>query len=155
MTSNLLPDQLWDIIQPQLPRRRKSKRGGRPRLDDRRALVGILVVLRFAIPWKALPPELGCGSGSTCRRRLIEWQKKGVWDRVWKLLLNTLGKDGGIDLRRVSVDGSNVPAKKGARRLGQIPQIAGETGLKSTSRSMLGAFPLRQHSHRRMFMIPG
>lgn len=123
-------------------------------MDDRCAMVGILVVLRFAIPWRHLPLELGCGSGSTCRRRLIEWQKKGVWDRVWELLLDRLGKEGGIDLGRVSVDGSTLPAPKGAKRLAEIPRIAGETGPNTTSRSMLGAFPLRQHSRRRMFTIP-
>ena len=155
MTSNLLPDKLWDLIQPQLPRPKKSRKGGRPRLDDRRAMIGILVVLRFAIPWKALPKELNCGSGSTCRRRLIEWQRRGVWERVWKLLLNNLGKENHIDMRRVSVDGSNVPAKKGAKRWARTPLIAEEMGQSTISRSMLGAFPLRSHYRRRMFTIPG
>ncbi len=123
-------------------------------MDDRRAMLGILIVLKFAIPWKALPPELGCGSGSTCRRRLIEWQKKGAWERIWKHLLDALGKEGGVDLRRVCIDGSNIPAKKGANRSARIPRIAEEMGSNTTSWSMLGAFPLRSHSRRRMFTIP-
>jgi transposase len=155
MTSNLLPDDLWDLIKPHLPHPKKSKKGGRPRVDDRRALLGILVILRFAIPWKALPKELGCGSGSTCRRRLLAWEKRGVWEKVWHLILDTLGRQDGLDLSRVSVDGSYVPAKKGARRLARIPRIAEEKAPNTTSRSMLGAFPLRSHSRRRMFMIPG
>jgi transposase len=154
MNSDILPENLWLLIQPLLPKPKVSRKGGRPRVEDRRALIGILVVLRFSIPWKLLPKELGCGSGSTCRRRLIAWQKKGVWTQVWKLLLDSLGRNGAIDLRRVSVDGSSLPAKKGASCWVGTPRIAGETAPNTTSRSMLGAFPLRSHSRRRMFMIP-
>lgn len=43
---------------------------GRPRIPDRHALCGILVVLHTGIRWEYLPQELGFGSGMTCRRRL-------------------------------------------------------------------------------------
>jgi transposase len=115
MNSDILPENLWLLIQPLLPKPKVSRKGGRPRVEDRRALIGILVVLRFSIPWKLLPKELGCGSGSTCRRRLIAWQKKGVWTQVWKLLLDSLGRNGAIDLRRVSVDGKPPVNPRSAR----------------------------------------
>jgi transposase len=43
---------------------------------------GILFVLRGGLPWQMLPREMGCGSGSTCWRRLVAWQRAGVWQRL-------------------------------------------------------------------------
>jgi hypothetical protein len=60
---------------------------GRRRIDDRKVLTGILFVLRTGIPWEYLPQEMGCGSGVTCWRRLREWQRAAVWQRLHGLLL--------------------------------------------------------------------
>ncbi|HEX4116343.1 MAG TPA: transposase, partial [Solirubrobacteraceae bacterium] len=46
---------------------------GRKRVPDRKALTGILFVLKTGIPWEDLPQEMGCGSGMTCWRRLRDW----------------------------------------------------------------------------------
>ena len=62
-------------------------RGGRPRLDDRKALTGILFVLKTGIPWEDLPCEMGCGSGMTCWRRLRDWQADGTWVKIHGALL--------------------------------------------------------------------
>ena len=80
MSEVLVTDELWAALQPLLPPQplRPQGKGGRPRLSDRRALTGILWVLRQSIPWERLPPELGCGSGMTCWRRLRAWQAAGV-----------------------------------------------------------------------------
>src|SRR5215472_9828305 len=83
MAKPLLPDELWEIIQPLLPppKPRRFRYPGRKRIDDRKALTGILFVLKTGIPWEYLPVEMGCGSGMTCWRRLHEWQQTGVWAR--------------------------------------------------------------------------
>src|SRR4051812_10934617 len=59
----LLPDSLWDLVEPFLPIPPCRPRGGRPRVSDRACLIGILFVLRSGIPWQMLPQELGCASG--------------------------------------------------------------------------------------------
>jgi transposase len=99
--------------------------GGRPRVDDRRALHGILFVLSTGIGWQELPPALGCGSGSTCWRRLHAWQAAGVWDTVLEVLLEDLVQQGRLDVANLLVDGSKVPAKKGGPVSVTTPQIAG------------------------------
>jgi transposase len=49
-----------------LPEEPPRPKGGRPRLDDRAALTGIIFVLKSGIPWEMLPQEeMGCGSGVT------------------------------------------------------------------------------------------
>jgi transposase len=70
MAAVLLPDALWDLIEPLLPVPRPRPNGGPPPISDRACLTGILFVLRSGIPWQMLPQELGCGSGMTCWRRL-------------------------------------------------------------------------------------
>ena len=79
MTAALLPDPLWDLVEPFLPIPARRPQGGRPRVSDRACLTGIVFVLRSGIPWQMLPQELGCGSGMTCWRRLRDWQRAGVW----------------------------------------------------------------------------
>ena len=69
----IVPDELWELIAPLLPAHpRRLRYAGRKRLPERPALCGILFVLHTGSAWRHLPPELGCGSGITCWRRLEE-----------------------------------------------------------------------------------
>lgn len=78
MAKPLVPDGLWNIIEPLLPTEKPKPKGGRPRVPNRAVLAGIMFVLRTGIPWEMLPQEMGCGSGMTCWRRLHEWQEAGI-----------------------------------------------------------------------------
>jgi hypothetical protein len=49
----------------------------------------------------------------TCWRRLDEWQRAGVWDRLHALLLERLRAAGEIEWSRAIIDSSQVQAKKG------------------------------------------
>src|SRR5438034_11547341 len=85
---DLVPDQLWRSIQPLLPTP-PPRYGGRPRVEDRACLAGIVYQLRTGIPWRLLPTrQFGCGSPVTCWRRLRDWQRAGVWQRLYRLLLD-------------------------------------------------------------------
>jgi transposase len=65
MAKKLVADELWEVIEPLLPEELPKPNGGRPRIDDRAALTGILFVLKSGILWEMLPKEMGCGSGMT------------------------------------------------------------------------------------------
>ena len=69
----------------------------RPRIEDRAALEGILFVLRTGCRWRDLPPQLGCGSGHTAWRRLRQWQKAGVWEKLHRVVLEKLSGDQILD----------------------------------------------------------
>ena len=73
MNAPLVSNDLWEAIEPLLPKESPKTNGGRPRVPDRAALAGIIFVLRTGCPWRMLPQELGCGSGWTCWRRLRDW----------------------------------------------------------------------------------
>src|SRR6201981_3218496 len=111
MRQALTDDDLWTRIEPLLPKRRPRNRqhAGRKPIPDRAVLTGILFVLRSGIPWKMLPKEMGCGSGSTCWRRLVRWQRAGVWKRVPRVLLTELRRRGQLDLARAVVE--SAPAR--------------------------------------------
>ena len=76
MAEPLVPDELWEAIAPLLPRHkaRPGKRG-RPPVDDRACLTGIVFVLRSGIPWEMLPQEMGCGSGVTWAGPSPAWRQ--------------------------------------------------------------------------------
>ena len=115
MPKPLVDDGLWELIQPLLPPpkpRRRLYPGRRP-LDNRKALTGILFVLKSGIPWEMLPQEMGCGSGMTCWRRLREWQEAGVWQKLHDLLLAKLRKADQIDWSRAVVDSGSIRAVGG------------------------------------------
>lgn len=115
MAKELVSDELWQIIEPLLPEEPPKPDGGRPRVDDRAALTGIIFVLKSGIPWEMLPQEMGCGSGVTCWRRLEEWQEAGVWDELHQVLLDRLGDAEQIDWQRAWLDRRAYRLKKGSK----------------------------------------
>ena len=124
MAKPLLPDALWEQIQPLLPAEPPKPQGGRPRVADRACLTGILFVLKSGCPWEYLPQEMGCGSGMTCWRRLRDWQELGIWLKIWTLLLDALGKADAIDWTAGVLDSCSVRAVFGGRKPARIQRIA-------------------------------
>src|SRR5436309_12835362 len=130
----IVSDELWELVEPLLPvKERRFRYPGRKRLPDREALQGILFVLHTGISWTHLPAELGFGSGVTCWRRLDEWQKAGVWERLHELLLARLRAAGEIEWSRAVADASHVQAKKGAPRRARARLTEPETARNTTS----------------------
>jgi transposase len=124
MNKSLVSDELWRAIEPLIPPEPPKPKGGRPRVSDRACLTGIIFVLKTGLPWEYLPQEAGWGSGGTCWRRLRDWQRAGVWERLHHTLLDWLGDADRIDWSRASLDSASVPAKGGAARPGRIRRIA-------------------------------
>jgi transposase len=112
----LVTDELWAMAAPLLPRRRAQPKGGRPWVDDRATLNGILYVLRTGIAWKDLATELGWGSGVTCWRRLRDWQRRGVWRKLHQVMLERLAAAHALEWTRASLDSRSLAARKGSRR---------------------------------------
>jgi len=133
----VMPDELWELVEPLLPKKpRRARYPGRRRLPDREALSGILFVLHTGIPWMHLPQELGYGSGYTCWRRLDEWQRAGVWDSLHALLLTRLRAAGQIEWSRAIVDGSHVQAEKGAPKRARARLTGADPDRSTISSSM-------------------
>jgi transposase len=75
-----------------------------------------------------LPREMGCGSGVTCWRRLVRWQRAGVWKRLHATLLAELRRRGRLDVARAIVDSSSLRALRGGKKLDRTLPIAARPG---------------------------
>ena len=130
----LVPDELWAVVGPVLPRHEPSPKGGHPRVPDRACLTGILFVLKTGIPWEDFPREMGC-SGMTLWNRLHEWMRAGVWPALHRVLLAELRGADRIDFSRVVVDSASVRAVHGGKKRARARWTAGRPGASTTWRS--------------------
>jgi len=107
----LLTDEQWKRIEPLLPEPKRSPKGGRKPIPNRVVFEGILWVLWTGAPWKEVPKEYS--SGSTCWRRLKQWEEQGLWLKAWRCFLGELDAQDQLDWSECFADGSFAPAKKG------------------------------------------
>jgi transposase len=109
-----LNDRLWEGVRPLLPRYTPSPKGGRPRADDRACFEAIVFMLRNGLRWRDLPECFP--SPATVWRRHAEWTAAGVWERVWRAVLDELAEAGLLDTSELYLDCTFAPAQKGATR---------------------------------------
>ena len=154
LVDRLVPDELWALVAPLLP---PAPRYGRRRVVPDRNCFAALFDAICRLPWYRITRaesallaahapaivatlgsdngtivELGCGSATTAWRRLEEWQRAGVFDRLSLVLLDQLGEAGRIDLDRVSVDSASLRALKGGRTPAQTRSTAASAGASCT-----------------------
>ena len=128
----LLPDELWNEIEVFLPQPIKSPKGGRPAVSNRACMTGIIFVLKSGVAWNLLPPEMGCGSGVTCWRRLRDWTKAGVWPKLHRWLLRCLGRQGKLHLSHAVIDSASMRALLGGRMLVPTRRIVAKEAVNGT-----------------------
>lgn len=128
-SSFLMPDELWELIQPLLPAPVPRPKDGRPRMDDRKALDAIFYVLRTGCQWKALPRSLG--ASSTVHDRFQEWEQQGVFKKFWEAGLIEYDLKVGIEWEWQAMDGAIVKAPLGGESNRSQPHRPSETGYQA------------------------
>ncbi len=111
-----IPDDLWLIVQHVLPREELQRSRGRPWIPPRRILDAVLYVLRTGCQWKAVPRTFG--SGSTVHRRFQRWVERGVWEAMWRLLLQYYEAAESLEWTWQSADASLHKAPLGGEKNG-------------------------------------
>lgn len=103
----------WEIVEPLFPPPKKGPNGsGRPPQPARDVLCGVLWILRTGARWADLPERYP--PYQTCHRRFQQWVKDGTLIEVLEALWEDLRERGGIDNIESFIDGTYIPAKKGA-----------------------------------------
>ncbi len=99
-----LSDEAWSAIEPHLP----HGKPGKPRVDDRRVISGILHVLKTGCRWRDVPPEYG--PPTTVYNRYHRWAQRGIWQRVFEKMAAA-----GPMPEELSIDSSHVKAHRSAQ----------------------------------------
>ena len=89
-----VPDELWAEIKKILDEIDPPRRTGRPRIDGRRALNGIIYRLRTSCQWNHLPEKFG--SDSSVHRTFQRWLENGLFEKVWALLVERCDEMSGV-----------------------------------------------------------
>jgi putative transposase len=121
-----IPDALWERIDLVIPIYKTSVKGGRPRLNMRNVVGGILYVLATSCQWKAMPAQFG--SGSAIHAYFQEWVELGVFEELWELALTEYDDLQGIDWKWQSMDGAMTKSPLGGEKNRQKPDRSGEVG---------------------------
>ena len=80
-----LNDEQFERLGPHLP----TDTRGKPRVDDRRVISGIVHVLMSGCRWKDAPSVYG--PRKTLYNRFVRWAAKGVWSNMFYALATAGG----------------------------------------------------------------
>jgi transposase len=73
-----LSDEAWKTLEPHLP----HGKPGKPRVDDRTVISGILHVLKTGCRWRDVPPAYG--PPTTIYNRYNRWSQRRIWRRIFE-----------------------------------------------------------------------
>jgi transposase len=114
-----LTNRQWEQLQPLLPPQKPKT--GRPAVDHRRILNGMLWILRTGAPWRDLPARYG--PWRTVASRFHRWQKAAIWSQLLAAVHAQAAAAGRINWDLHYVDGTMIRAhqhaagaKKGLQR---------------------------------------
>ena len=99
-----LSDEAWAAIEPHLPRGLP----GKPRVDDRRVISGILHVLKTGCRWRDVPSAYG--PPTTVYNRFTRWSSRGIWQRMFERMAAA-----GPVPEELSLDSTHVKAHRSAQ----------------------------------------
>ena len=125
-----MSDELWGRMEPLLPAPKPHPLGcHRPRVPNRAAMDGILLVLRTGMQWNALDGTDIC-SCTSAYRRFREWIAAGVFEVFWRLGLLEYDAMKGIDWSWLALDGAMTKAPLGGKKTGPNPCDRAKGGVK-------------------------
>jgi len=110
-----MTERQWQQIKPLLPP--QTPHTGRPAIDHRLIINGILWILRTGAPWRDLPERYG--AWSTVAGRFYHWRKINLWQEVLAALQAKADAEGKLNWDIHFVDGSVIRAHQhaaGAKR---------------------------------------
>jgi transposase len=135
-----LSDEAWKALEPHLPRGKP----GKPRVDDRTVISGILHVLKTGCRWRDVPPAYG--PPTTIYNRYNRWSQRRIWQRIFEKMAaaGPVPDELSIDSSHVKAHRSAAGSKRGSSRK-RLAVRAAEERAKSMLWPMIAAdrSPLR------------
>lgn len=119
------PDDLWEHFELALDELDPPATTGRKRIDQRKALDGLIFQARTGCQWHAIPREFG--DYRSIHRTMQRWISRGVFELTWSMLVAQCDQLGGVDFRWQSADGAMGKARFGGIKSARTPRIAAKT----------------------------
>lgn len=124
-----VPDGLWDEIKPIFPPDKEPGSPGRPPLDKRRVLNGMLFVLRTGCQWHALKTEW-FGAKSSIHKYFQAWRAAGILEQIFRAMVVYYHRQKRIQWKWQAIDSKSVAAPLGGEMTGKNPTDRGKLGSK-------------------------
>ena len=116
-----LTDEQWERIKGLLPAQKPQT--GRPAIDHRQIVNGIIWILKSGAPWRDLPERYG--KVGTVSSRFYRWVQAGVWQQVLDGLRSQADDQGAVDWELHMLDATIVRAHQhsaGAKKVVRKPK---------------------------------
>jgi putative transposase len=120
------PNELWERFAFVLDELDPPATTGRKRIDQRKALNGLIYQARTGCQWHAIPREFG--DYRSIHRTMQRWIANGVLELTWSMLVTECDELGGVDFDWQAADCSMGKARQGGIKSVQTPRIAAKTG---------------------------
>ena len=125
-----VPRPMWRKIKKVLPKHKKTKLGGRPRIPDRAVINGIWYILWTGCQWKAVHRDWFGASSSVLHERFQTWRALGVFQQIMRRLMKYYAKKRNVKWRWQAIDSKACPAPLGGEDTGRNPTDRGKQGSK-------------------------
>src|SRR5687768_871856 len=104
-------DTLWAKVDQVLAEFDPPARYGPGRIDQRKALDGVIYRMRSGVQWNHLPREFG--DDASVHRTFQRWVGRGVIGRIWAVLVEACEELGGVERAWQSFDCAMGKARHG------------------------------------------
>jgi len=121
-----MPDEMWERLEPYLAHLYPPAPTGRPRIDFREALNGIIFRLRTGCQWNRLPKIFG--DDSSVHRWLQRWVGDGVFEVLWAIMIEECEALDGVDWEQQAADGCLGKSRLDGEKRGETRRIEASKG---------------------------
>ena len=127
-----VPDDLWERIVSLLDELDPPKATGRPRADAHRMIDALIFRFRTGCQWNHIPHVYG--DDATIHRTFQRWQRLGLFERMWAMLVEACEDLGRVNWEWQAADTTMGKARFGGDQVGPNPTDRAKDG---TKRSLL------------------
>ena len=125
-----IPDGLWPLVERVLVTYDPPPKMGRPRMNPRQALDGIIYRMRTGCQWNQLPKEFG--DDASIHRTMQRWEALGIFDILWAVLISKCDDLRAVEWEWQAADGAMGKAR-GVPKRGRRTRRKSDTMPKNVS----------------------
>jgi putative transposase len=135
-----VPDDLWERIEKLIHEEDPPAASGRHRESARKIVDGLIFRFRTGCQWNHIPRVYG--DDSTIHRTFQRWVRLGLFEKIWRLLIEECEELGQLDWKWQAADTVLGKARWGGDEVGPNPTDRAKNGTKRSLLVEAGGGPL-------------